>query len=64
MILFFFSQLAIVNCSTLGIDPMTNPLAIANFGGNLFLVMFGCIPLKQQEHVEYPFLIFPRAWGQ
>jgi hypothetical protein len=49
----FFSPLVVVNCSILGIDPMTNPFAIANLGGNLFLVMFGCIPLKQQEHVEY-----------
>jgi hypothetical protein len=55
MALVHFSPSAVVNCSTLGIHPMANPFAIANLGGNLFLVMFGYIPLKQQEHVEYQF---------
>jgi hypothetical protein len=54
----FFSPLAVVHCSICGIDPMTNPFAIANFGGNLFLIIFGCIPLKEQEHVEHPFQFF------
>jgi hypothetical protein len=55
----FFSPLADVHCSTCGIDPMTNPFAIANFGRNLFRIIFGCMPLKQQEHVEYPFQFPP-----
>ena len=31
--LVFFSPSVVVNCSILGIDPMTNPFAIANLGG-------------------------------
>ncbi len=30
--LVFFSPLVVVDCSILGIDPMTNPFAIANLG--------------------------------
>ena len=30
--LVFFSPSVVVNCSILGIDPMTNPFAIANLG--------------------------------
>jgi hypothetical protein len=51
----FFSPSAVVCSSICGIDPMTNPFAIAKFGGNLFLIIFGYIPLKEQEHVEYQF---------
>ncbi len=31
--LVFFSPSVVVNCSILGIDPMTNPFAIANLDG-------------------------------
>jgi hypothetical protein len=38
-------------------DPITNPFAIANFWDDFLFAMFGCMPLKQQEHVN-PFEVF------
>jgi hypothetical protein len=37
---------------------MTNPFATANFGGYVLVVIFGCIPLKQKEHVVRSFGVF------
>jgi hypothetical protein len=58
IILFLVSPLLVIHFTSCGNDPITNLFAIANFGGDFLFAMFGCMPLKQQEHGKYPFEIF------
>jgi hypothetical protein len=53
-----FSPLAVVHCSTCGIDPMANSFAVANLGGNLFLHHLWLHTTETTGNVEYPFQFF------
>ncbi len=61
--LVFFSPSVVVNCSILGIDPMTNPFAIENLGG-FFCCHVWLHSTETSGACRVSVMIFPGMGGQ